>query len=641
MAWILMQLKDLLYKIVTSEEFKALLRFFIKNRRRLTLLVVMFLLLLFIIFYNFYSISKRYEITLQKTLKTLSSENYSRGFEAYILSNVSGIQNILEAGQSKAYKDNFIKIKDELSKNKYLNNTDLHLKTASTNSTNNEIITDNYKGFLFLPKGLLKAPSNQEKFNKLPIADLAPNTLNKILDNILKRENNLREEVFYTQKIADVLHNFSINGLIEQTSLKVNDIVLMPSQVYFITQNGLNRIFKNGEKNLEAYYARQFPATIYFPSRPYYESTFEKNKFSGLIDMANSASQIPIKDFFNITGPYLDLGGNGIVYTLSRGIILENGTRGVICFDFRLNDSKLKAVCLEAFKNLNADPFIATMSMNNGSKNTELKIVEQSSFSFSKIIPQIKSFFTKDSTGEINSSIIDDLNIIISTPKGRTQILGGISVLEKGDELVVTIPISGISYINDSPIGQLMVARVNLNSLDKTTNFLVIIGLVLFFVVISLMLYAWSDDLRRKHAYQKAFARVDEVMKFSPVAYARLDDQDRILHISLAFCELLGYYHNGSLDHVIRSKTFSSLCTKESKEAYAIVQKNRELGLKVEPYDLTMVKKDGTKIEVKVISATVPSDTHGKFPETFGIAILRDDPKQNEYLNYLDILDSI
>ena len=84
--------------------------------------------------------------------------------------------------------------------------------------------------------------------------------------------------------------------------------------------------------------------------------------------------------------------------------------------------------------------------------------------------------------------------------------------------------------------------------------------------------------------------------------------------------EFLGYQSTDAAH--LKNLRFEALVDDTSRMMYHDVQRRRREREEVAPYHLTLKRADGGRVEVRVVSADIPSEAN-ELPETFGILISR------------------
>jgi len=281
--------------------------------------------------------SGEYESIVRNTLQSELEATPQRfkGLESFLLSNVEpGVDEDLK---NRRLKSNFIgafkSLQTQLNQFDDAQVDEPELEIAP-GENGGRIFTDRRgPGFLYLSIYLLRPAFTEEE-----IVSLANNNrrerrvAQRMIMEKIGRDPILRRDVSMSQHLSDTLQDFtrlSIANLDDEGKAK-SFLSDKPAQVYFITKNGVTRFFSNENKNPGVYYGSQFPPTIFFPSRPYFWPAYlAKDLDSG----SNLSDGEGLSKYFYVSRPYMDLGGNGIVITLSRRLVARGVTQGVICFD--------------------------------------------------------------------------------------------------------------------------------------------------------------------------------------------------------------------------------------------------------------------------------------------------------------------
>jgi PAS domain-containing protein len=479
---------------------------------------------------------------------------------------------------------------------------------------NDKILTDaGRKGFLFVPVYLVRpVPAKPEQ--RKPLSE-----------DEIGRDEFLIRDVELTRYLADELQAFTTESIAE---LPKNDelkdfISGQPTQVYLVTKNGINRIFNDQLHQPMPYYEKQFPATTFFPSRPYFWPAFENNH-SG---ESFKPQVMRLGEYFHVSRPYMDLGGNGIIITLSRGLVINGVVQAALCFDLKFTSIDGIDKSLESsIAALGGSSVKVTCQMSEQTKAVCPSDDASKDANAGGRAPDAKLDRTQKDLKRNVESYIHDHKI----PSQRAEIAGNIQVIKndaKSNEIQISIPVGETDYKEGEQTTTLLLVSLNLVRYKRVTSLIAAAGGISFGAMIVLLTYFWGRTAHVGRDYEEAFRKVARVMYRSPTPYVRLDANDRICDCSVSFCELLGYPTDeesikNSMEE-IKQKTFESLCAdKESRAEYQKVQESRKLGEKVEPYPLRLKHRDGTTIApVRVRSAVVPSTERGKMPETFGILI--------------------
>jgi hypothetical protein len=493
-----------------------------------------------------------------------------------------------------------------------------------------KILTDATKpGFLFLPINVLRASFPPSDLDKLRDDGLDDEKKAEVVNPILARDTELKEDIALTGFIANNLHKLTSTPIVEPKSQRLRDLLKnTPAQVYIITKNGINRIFNNQLKDPELYYGTQFPATTFFPSRPYFWPTFLNEDTEDDVKHKHFGDRIvptgvekTVGKYFYVTRPYLDLAGNGIVITLTRGLYIGGTLQAVLCFDlpYVTAGNNVYEILKKGVQRYEGQivPVVCTTTPETEIKCSKDDVVDRSPVSSSE------------------SALLNEIEQYIrarSIPRERSEIAGNLQVLPTAsntDSMHISVPIA--AEISDKQQkAKLALINIDFIRYKKITAFFAGASSFSFAVMIILLTYLWGATVRSKKEYQEAFSQVAKVMYRSPTPYVRLDSHDRIVDCSLSFCGKLGYPPNANSVKQIRNQTFGSLCAdEESIDQYETVQRSRAAGERVKPYPLKLRGKDDLIVPVIVSSAAVPSPSRGLFPETFGIILDQDGALQH------------
>lgn len=550
-----------------------------------------------------------------------------KGIEAFILGKVSsGMTNDLDRAR---FTKEFVRLSEELRKeiddfnadNITKPPTDLHVAPGENGG---KILTDTSTNgdFLFLPVPILRPVLDQTELDKLESND--PQQQKEAIDLAIRSDANLWKDIAFTKALSNTLGKFTktpivenITGGVSESTYKLNPI---PAQVYVITKNGINRIFSHYEPD---YYGSQFSPTTFFPSRPYYLAAFRNSNNANFSRTYGNANEIvPYDnerpgDYFYISRPYMDLGGNGIVVTLARGIVIK-GVQGVICFDlpFENGIGSLIQPRVADLDGISLYVNCSTLSSREVQCNPKEPSHTPSSVE-AELIGSLKNRLEEkiregnradvfgniqDITNPITKIFTHELNISIPIGPGRFKPMG-----RKSETVGFTD-------------AQFLLANLDLVAYKDKTQRLAYSSTGCVGVMCLLLAYSLISAKRHEREYQEALSRVGKIMVESPTPYLRLDDEDRIVDVNPAFCIKLGYPpDNLSLDE-LKQYTLQSLCDDvRSYNTYERVQELRRNNKEVLPYYLNLRSRDGYPVTFRVVSAGIPAAQRGDLPETFGI----------------------
>jgi PAS domain S-box-containing protein len=480
---------------------------------------------------------------------------------------------------------------------------------ARTEKSITEKFITNVKGdgFLFVP-GMLLGISNASNPN--------------MLDAVNKEDSQLKDDIVVSQKIAGNLKSLLKTTVIAVSEEEKQQLVITtePVQSYFMTASGVIHLDKAESEDDHAHYLRYFKPTTFFPDRPYFWKTFRDNAKIGPIQGGGSFT---VGGIFKRTTPYIDLGGNGIVVTLSRGI-LRKGVESGLFLDFSLGD-KTKTQIKQKIKKLGGTVIETSWKVVHSDEKNQQP-------------PQVEPLGT-DSLSEQQRALlkthIQKNNTEYSVIFGNLYVLSGAKTGSAADDaakrgkVAFTIPVGQSSTKGEIPqsgqtSGTLLYCELDLNKFQWRVS--IKAGLIAFSGAAFVFFVFWlvKDYVRRLQEQEKAFHSVGRVMSQAPVAYCRLNEQDQFIEMNKAFAELLGYEMLAQAEEgLINKQTFKGLLADEkSRKEYNRIQALRTNKKETGPYS---VKLRGAKgiIEVQVHGANVPMPkSHRKAnPQTFGILL--------------------
>jgi hypothetical protein len=465
---------------------------------------------------------------------------------------------------------------------------------------NGMILTDDAsQGFLFLPVSVLRTFTAGDLVN-LSKGVQVDHTIARLVTN----ESNVLQEVAVTKALIPSMEGllvdaFSTGG---PKGLAVDYVQKLPVQVYLVTRNGLNRIFKSGQDQPEAFYARQFLWRTYFPARPYYRAAIESELLpDSYDDLANLQPTDVLGKHFEISPPYSDLAGNGIVITLSRALFLTNGIEMVLCIDLSFVPmvDRMKAKLKEF------GAVAAEITVNIGGDVT-----------------------SSDCPAEALGMFTELKGLLKAKSRGRADALGKVVLLnpakfKAGEPLEVSVPVSEVNFPSKDTIQtKLLLFRLDLTRYKKTTVLYGAAAAALF-VAAAFLVASWlATTLEKNKDFETAMERVGIVMKESPTPYIRLNFEDHIVDVNSAAKALLGI--TSVPDDECRELTFASFFTDPvSSSLYNQIQSKRMTNQHVEPYPIDLTPKDSPdrKVQIRVVSESIPAVSHGQLPITFGILL--------------------
>jgi PAS domain-containing protein len=585
------------------------------------------------------------------TVQTESTPQNFKGLESFIFSNIP--PGVSEALAKRPVNPRLIKkfqtlknnLDDILSKKKIAETIRNGIFISIPNGASGDVFTDvkadpkkDASGYLFLPSYLLRLQSNiapQPLPDRgIPVRLVTHDEKNQTVKEKQKaisiEDNGLAADVAFGRLLSETLQEISAISVTDDT--QTNDVgkllILDPAQIYVVTTSGVNRVFNQKTPHPSDLYGNQFPATTFFPDRPYFWPTFVKrsvNATEGIIPKDDAL----LGEFFYVSKPYLDLGGSGIVVTLTKGLNIPGLPQAAICVDIQFSPQAGLYSSLESLiRKLSGTVFKVACTLPPNSKPS--------------CSPESASEILDDTRREMLTNISQKLSLAQESAE-RSKLLGNLQVVEKdGGKIRFSLPMTQ-DYSSADQKATLMLADIDINEYRRNTTSIALAAAICFVGMLSILGSVWTitarekntaaelerkkaEDLRKRmEEFESAFREVAQVMYHSPTPYLRLDSGDKIVDVSASFCRLLGF-SSGDVSNVmpkVKGKTFKSFCADASSlTTYEEVEEKRKAGQAVEAYDLTLNKLVPGTVRVKVYSAAVPGVTHGELPQTFGVLVV-------------------
>jgi hypothetical protein len=438
----------------------------------------------------------------------------------------------------------------------------------------------------------------------------------------------------------------------------IEGLEIKPSQVYVITENGLNRmVSQRGHDSV--FYRNQFRASTVFPARPYYVGAFQKAdpKPSELLPDPSASLTGTIGKYFYVSDPYLDLGGNGIVVTLSRAFRYPKHSDGAVCFDVLLKDGI--DTKLEPFVRSLGGPF-AKISCNVGLSDTKCNKENGDDAIYRQVKPTIESNIAKARKDLSSSDVMGSITFVtkrgeareLATPAAKAGLFDGLidrfvgAFIHPMTEMEFIVP-DGPPVLSGEPGKETLELRFLAASLKvgdylEKTAIAGAVGLCCLGIALTILLASWATEgklreadrnisqtrieakEREKKDLEEALENVATVMMSASIPYVRLDNEDRILDGNPSLAAFFGLPADVTgVERLKMSKLRDRLADRESEREYDRVQQLRRTGRPVTPYPLTFKTEAKGRKTATVVSSVVPAlalSSNG-LPETFGIFV--------------------
>lgn len=433
-------------------------------------------------------------------------------------------------------------------------------------------------------------------------------------------------------------------------------IDLKPAQVYFITENGLNRIVSN-RGNDDIFYRNQFRASTVFVSRPYYLEALKKQPAGPgqLVNERGPSTAESLSSYFYVSEPYLDIGGNGVVVTLSRALKYEGHSEGVISFDLRLTEKQALGERLETLiTQLNSDHVRILCKTGSGNPTCSQDPRHPGSSDLFNIAQGPLEQKLREANRDISSSdVVGALAFLqqnTDAAEPENAHIGISRIFHPTKELIFSLPLAPPEVLNPdpkSPVVQMSFLAISLDVGHYLQNTAVYAGLALVcigFAFTTVVLSAAAEARARREGEEKAeisdvhrrdleeqkqklhlaLDNVSGVMMRANTPYVRLDNNDRIVDGNPKLAAFFGRPETAEAvrEFLIGRRFKDMIADDDSRADYDAVQHLRASGQPVAPYPLNLRSAKGI-VRATVVSSVVPAsqDRPGSLPETFGILI--------------------
>ncbi len=301
----------------------------------------------------------------------------------------------------------------------------------------------------------------------------------------------------------------------------------------------------------------------------------------------------------------MDLGGNGIVMTLTHGFEAPGIPRAVVAFDLAfLPERSLADVLERRVRRLGghtvaarcAIPASGTVTCEADSPSTG-----QSNTEYDKRLTiEMQRFFQSKVEGADRSGVFGSIQRINSPA---------------AFEMHIALPIGETAEALTQK-GRFLLFSIDLSSFRWRTTLIAVAASACFGAMALLLTYLWGSLARRQREYEEAFRRVADVMAYSPTPYARISGSRMVLDVNKAFADLVGRSPDD-----LRGKDFTTMIATESIANWQTVQESRRKDQTVGPYELSLRTADDDVIKVTVVGAAIPAEIPDEPPQTFGILI--------------------
>ena len=496
-----------------------------------------------------------------------------------------------------------------------------HFAVSADASIQSSFLTDTADGFLFVP-GI--AVYNRTLFSSAPA--------NGELSLPQKDDPNLYRDVMITQAIASDLCNIrSLNVFDASGKTTQNLLALAPSQAYFITRAGVARLCQldrdSSSTVQHSYYSNQFPATTLFQDRPYFEPAVAGTR---------NQEDLSASKFFYPTLPYIDLGGNGFVQTFCRTMPViaprssqlnaknnsdttadSDVTEAVLCVDFGLTanaDNVVRSKILALGGTAVGIWCNVATCTEAQEKDTIWTLLRRSLFGHDAV--------SQDELLKVSAEIRTRNN-----KKELSEIFGKIYVYpDDRGALKFTVPLSHASHQGAVDDRFLLYGKLDVHAYQHFISLLAVFAGGSLLLVIGCVALIFADYGLKLKEQERAFSAVDAVMEKVPVAYARLDDDGKIVRINEELGVVLGFETEvAAYGYLIGMKYEELLADSASIAEFHANKAERKAGKPPKPYCVRLwkggFKKERIPFEVHGADIPQPALKRGKLGASFGMLL--------------------
>jgi PAS domain-containing protein len=362
------------------------------------------------------------------------------------------------------------------------------------------------------------------------------------------------------------------------------------------------------------YYIDKFSPDTRLEQKPYFQQTL--NSSNG----------------YYLTGPYIDLGGNGVIRTYCKHLQTKTHNPkdkdtsrdepedAVLCLDFPLTtpigDSVASAVARFGGAAARAQCDGLNCTVRDGP-------VGEPSFA-----EKFKALFYP--SAKVNYDDSRDLSGRLAAAANQHQqanLTGQVTMLpspSKPGLIRLAVP---------TEPGQILLVKIDLAAYQWWRSFWLSLAAGSAATTVLLFLLMFADYGLKVKEQERAFNAVDTIMSDVPAPYARVGEDGRFIKCNTAFANLLGY---DSVEHAmpqLRNHLYEDYLDREGKEIYNAVKEERREGKEYRSYLVKLYTGGGPGlgplVSVRVHGGDVPTPLLArKQPgQSFGIILRTEEPK--------------
>lgn len=370
----------------------------------------------------------------------------------------------------------------------------------------------------------------------------------------------------------EILFDFHIASRIDKKLSALNNVTVQSLtivQVYFISESGFIFLRSLPINYGDGSYDFKFPRYTFFADRVY---------FWGAIDPHFPKDKDSPFDYH--TNPYVDLGGNGIVKTYSRKVLLPNHRVGVICVDALLSKEPVTEI-RQRLISLGATVSDASWTIG-------------------------PTYNQKEGHGDDVPGFHWVGSQLGISEQEQARILGAIAFQDDyppdpGDgppDNVVrfTVPIGSKNVGGGKTTTNLLLVSFDASA-RKQTIFLYFTGFIsgIFVLALATTTLIWHYTVLER-SMKGVLDKMSDVMREAATPFARLDGKNRFVDANFSFLKLVDCLNLDELRN--HAPTFRQLVTAETQQTYDAILEQSGKGEKTPKYTIDIITKNNEVIRV-------------------------------------------
>lgn len=546
-SWILSLLFDKILAGFFERLFRvALLKrffgFFARFKNEFRVVLGIFFCLMIYAFYKLYCFSELEVRNVENILryKKDPTEQKYKGIEAFFFQDldsldesVSEIQNLEISANAREELENLVKsLNINFATEEFSRKNCKELFKFNTVKNRSEFITDEgQKDFLYIPVHAFRESFSSNEKNILHKGE-DKKEIDRIVKDKLFKDQPLKRDIKFLVKSSNFLKRITKVDFFQKSSDFIDS---KPIQVFVSTKEGVFRIFRSyGDQKKEGYSDR-FPANTNLLSRPYFWETFSTATYCCSIDLGEIFQTSFVKNNFLVTGPYMDMGGNGMIVTLTRAFNFQ-GSEILVGLDFPVSGLKVyKHLQNVSERNYFSYGQVTVDPEKLDPDNIKVDYENPSSLVVSGFWKLVFNWFgptglvmNPNTWRNIKDRILKD---------GLPKILRGINIVDKEKSVFVTIPIF-IPDGRDSTSYRLFYAYISPGVYDfvfKVYNW--IFGIFCFLIIFQVFIFFYNKE-ERLSKIKNSSKKLKDFLFFTHSPIFEIDENGNFVYANYYFLRL-------------------------------------------------------------------------------------------------------